>query len=604
MSRLQLGLSVLFLTAATSALAAGPKATSELRDDDGKRHTAALAFDGLLSTGWAEGDEGDGEGAKLSLSFPRATEVSSISIWPGNLSQGQRSLKEYGAPALVTVTLTVADPGEDGPPSRQVRIPDVRVAGPQRVDVPISGLATEVTIELTNVNGGRVYNHTFIAEVGVNFAKGESPAAVAETLAWAADDKNERSRERHKEAVVELFDAYRAAEEGDREALLTLVDQAGDGAPWLRSRVSTRVPDGYRMQALPPDEVSIDALLKLKDPNGIPGLQLAALRSTGKREAELASKAHYFEAYQELIGGPSPSQPWGSEGWGEGGLQTFGEPLQVQIDRYGEVLAADVGNNRVQRFGTDGRIRKAYGGAEPEIASSWIGSDRPWYVSGAAAGTKPGQFSTPLDVALIPGKEADGFAVLDAQRRVQVFDSEGRVLREWTLRTETPIEGGLGGQAYLVYAKKNLVAVWDNEVFVYDLAGEEKATFELERGVPSALEALKNGKLVALYGDEIEMISLDGFHHGNQAAGTLPEGFEAADMALDEKGRLWLLTDTGVLIKYKKPGKVEAQLQLEKSQLNQPRIAVREGLVVLGENNKLITIDAADLILKQEAASE
>ena len=39
---------------AAPALAGTPKASSELRDDDGKRHSASMAFDGRLQTGWAE----------------------------------------------------------------------------------------------------------------------------------------------------------------------------------------------------------------------------------------------------------------------------------------------------------------------------------------------------------------------------------------------------------------------------------------------------------------------------------------------------------------------------------------------------------------------
>src|SRR5688500_17221460 len=80
-------------------------ASSEGVGDDGAKYLAAHAFDGLLATGWAEGDAGDGVGAWLELRFDKPVDVASISIYPGFLGGSDREIREYGRPKLITVTL-------------------------------------------------------------------------------------------------------------------------------------------------------------------------------------------------------------------------------------------------------------------------------------------------------------------------------------------------------------------------------------------------------------------------------------------------------------------------------------------------------------------
>ena len=52
-----------------------------------------------------------------------------------------------------------------------------------------------------------------------------------------------------------------------RRAPLSRASCSLDGAPFLRRQVQSLVPMGYRVQALQPDTVAIEALLKLKDSN-------------------------------------------------------------------------------------------------------------------------------------------------------------------------------------------------------------------------------------------------------------------------------------------------------------------------------------------------
>ena len=74
--------------AATAGRAA---ASSTLVDDEGVRHLPRLAMDGLMATGWGEGDDEDGTWLEIDLG--KNHDVKEVSIWPGNLSEGKKSFK-------------------------------------------------------------------------------------------------------------------------------------------------------------------------------------------------------------------------------------------------------------------------------------------------------------------------------------------------------------------------------------------------------------------------------------------------------------------------------------------------------------------------------
>ena len=211
---------------------------------------------------------------------------------------------------------------------------------------------------------------------------------------------------------MELFTKVRAAEFGDRDSLGELMDRAGDGPPYLRRQLS-RVPAGYRVQALPPDPDAIEALQKLEDANAIPAFEMAALRSAGNTQKRYELMTEYFYALQELIGGGNRNIPfWGQEGWEPGAFRSFGEPMGIEADQYGDLYIADIGNHRLQRFTSQGRHDRLWG-SEPAIANVWFQGKRRYHVSGAAPGEKPGEFVNPVAIDMIPGKDNDGFVVLD-----------------------------------------------------------------------------------------------------------------------------------------------------------------------------------------------
>ena len=118
----------------TLAQAATPKASSEAVSQEHGARKAALAFDGLLSTSWAEGATGNGEGEWLELPLDRPIDVTSVSIWPGDLSGRDWTIRETPRPHLATLTIDV---GGDQPVEQEIRLDDPAVAGPLRVDIPI-----------------------------------------------------------------------------------------------------------------------------------------------------------------------------------------------------------------------------------------------------------------------------------------------------------------------------------------------------------------------------------------------------------------------------------------------------------------------------------
>lgn len=95
---------------------------------------------------------------------------------------------------------------------------------------------------------------------------------------------------------------------------------------------------------------------------------------------------------------------WGGPGSGDG---QFNYPLGIAADGAGNVYVVDAGNNRIQKFASDGTYLTQWGGS----------------------GTGNGQFTSPAGV----GVSADGVVyVTDAEsHRVQRFDSSGAYLGQW-----------------------------------------------------------------------------------------------------------------------------------------------------------------------------
>jgi hypothetical protein len=571
-----------------ASLAHARPAASSVGEDEGGKHPAEDALDGLLATGWAEGEPGKGDGAWWEFDLPAATKIESVSLWPGNLSEGKKSFREYGRPKLIKLYV-------DGQPQGEaIRLLDEM----QRKDIPLDVSGKKLRVEIVEAYEGAVFGTTHLAEVAINFTEGERTKAVEKVNAWRTSKEGEKLQVKHDADVVAAFDAHMADSDEDT-GIGFLMDAAGEGAPFLRKKVSSLVGEGYRAAALVPDDKAMEALLKLKDPNGIPGLELAALRAIGKEQKQIRSNVEYFYAYADLLGGGRRNiKAWGESGWEPGALRSFGEPLAVEIDRFGQVWVSDTANNRLQRFTQDGISDKQWG-AQKDVTEAWFTGRRTWYAAGANASEEAGSFVNTVDVALIPGKEDDRFAVLDARGRVQVFSPEGNLLIGWTVRTDNQMQDKVGGEGYLAWLpkKKALVAFVGDEAVAYALDGKQDSQelfrWEVEDGTPNAVEVGKDGRLYMTFGSDVIAYNTDGFRYGKVFGDEiLGEGFEDVDLTVDEEGRLWALTDTGWVFNFKKPGKLEWKVQISEVELIRPRFAVSQGLVFYTDRDRVVKVDA------------
>ncbi len=559
-----------------SALA-GTSATSTKKDAP-----TSFAVDGQLQTSWMEDASGHGANETFTLSLHKTMEIKTLSIWPGNLSNGSRSFKQYARPKLVRV---LVDGKETGEP---VRLTD----NMRRFDIDVNTTGRKVEIVVDEVFEGMVYSDMAIAEIAINFPDKEEGKRMEQ---WIASKDGTRRTEQFVEELNVAYNNCKTADFGDKESFDKIGQAAADGSPLYQQKVKAYVPDGFRIQSLPSDPVAQKALRKLKDPNGVPYLELAALRSFGKEQRLIQADAEYLLAYGDLIGGPNRNVAfWGEAGWSVGELQSFGEPLPLEVNRFGEIYVADIGNNRIQLYNDDGHSIRQWGGAKPAVTNAWYSRNRAYYASGAEPGRKAGQFTNPVDVTLIPEKEVDGFATLDANGRVQLFDAEGRVLISWTATPSYAPEGGLGGTAYIGYLPKRdlICTILQDEGVCFNRDAEELHRWEIEDGTPNAVEVLPNDKILMAFGDKIVAYTFDGFRDRViMDAKVLGDGFESLDMTLDENNKLWILTDRGTAFKFKRPGKVEFSIQAIDRAIRYPRIAVIEDILYITSDDQIEVVD-------------
>lgn len=582
---------MLFIPAAFAA----STASSFVTDDAGK-HTVDLAVDGLLWTGWAEGAMGHGDGAWIEVDLGTKTRLEAVSFWPGNLREGKKSYREYARPKLVKIYVDGAQQGE------AVRLQDEM----QRVDVAVDVTGQKVKIEVVEVFEGMVFADLYISEVAVNFTEGERAKAVDKVKTWIASKDGQAVHKKYEEQVLAAYEAHKA-DSDEQEQLRFLMEAAGDGPEYLQKKVTTLVPVGYRAAAVEPDDMAMQAIRKLKDPNGIPGLEMAQLRALGKKQREIKDIIEYFYAWQDLqSGGRRNIDAWGQRGWEVGALQSFGEPLAIELDQFGNVMVADTGNNRVQRYTPKGVSDRQWG-AEKDVVQWWFGGKRTWYAAGAAAKDEGAAFLNPVDVELIREKDGDRMIVLDAANRVQVYDTEGSPVIGWKVNTEAEIEPKVGGEGYLAWiaAKKELVVILGKHAFRYNLEAEELGRFEIKDGTPNAVEVGKDGKIHMVFSGSVVTWNADGFRYGTTVdRKLLDDGFEDMDITADEKGNLWLLTDLGWVYSLKSNGKLDWKVKASEVELQHPRFAVYQGQALITDRDRILPVDVLQMHVDEEEAKK
>ncbi|MCB9678818.1 MAG: hypothetical protein H6737_27185, partial [Alphaproteobacteria bacterium] len=179
----------------------------------------------------------------------------------------------------------------------------------------------------------------------------------------------------------------------------------------------------------------------------------------------------------------------------------------------------------------------------------------------------------------------------------------GAVTKSWSLGVTEPVSAGVGGEAHIALAGKKVVAVWGNEAYVYDLEGTELGKFEIEDGVPGGIVGFKNGKIGFVTGEGLVLYSADGFRHGEILKKTVPEGFENWDVFLDEKGKLWVVTDHGYAIKYKKPGSVDFMVEFTDHSLAFPRADAYQDVLFVTDRDSILKVDALEAKAKADVGA-
>lgn len=522
-------------------------------------------------------------------------QIDTLSIWPGNLSEGAKSYREYARPRTLRVVVDGEVVGGDQRVQDEI----------QRFDAKVGRTGRKIRVEVVDVYEGIVFQDLGIAEIAVNYPDNSLATKLDQ---WMASADAGKRAEVYNASIDEAYARHKSAEFGDSDALALISDSVADGPEFLRPYIQKLVPAGYRAQAVRSGARAQKAIRKLLDPNGIPALELAALRAMDRDQAELKDLVERFYAYQELKGGPSRNVGyWGAPGWAPGQLKGLGEPLAIEADRYGGVWVADTGNNRVQKWSEEGKPEKVWG-PPPDISAAWFQKGRKWYVSGSASGEEAGQWTNPVDVEIIPGKLSDGFAALDALGRIQVFDGDGRPVIGWKVETKLAAVPGIGGSAYLEYDPKSghLIAIIEEQAVVYTLDSEEVGRFEIKDGTPNAAEIDAKGRLLLAFGDEvIAFNAADGFRYGKViGSDILGQGFEDMDLAMDEEKRLWVLTDTGWAFRFKKPGKLEQKTKVIERPIQRPRFAVHKGVIFLTSDDRIERIDVVQVRLDQAQAEK
>jgi hypothetical protein len=131
------------------------------------------------------------------------------------------------------------------------------------------------------------------------------------------------------------------------------------------------------------------------------------------------------------------------------------------------------------------------------------------------------------------------------------------------------------------------------------------ARWEIPDGTPNSVEVLKNDKILMAFGDEIVQYNYDGFRDRvvmtNQVLG---DGFESLDMTLDEDNKLWVLTDRGDAIKFKRPGKIDFKIHAIDRTIRYPRIAVIDDILYITSDNQIEVVDIRQLQLDLAAAED
>lgn len=550
------------------------------------------AFDGLLHTSWAEDAPGLGAGEWIEVDLGVEVAIQSVSVWGGHFA-GTEDWNARGRVAEMTIT------GKDAKGAEVVDRSAEFGDRFQRKDIPLDAAAVR-TLRFTadEVHEGAVFADLHISEIAFDFDRKSDPAWMDGIN--TAIDKDKKLRDLPGLARQQLEAAFAACKAGeDYSTNFKLVAwYAVHGPEYLVDLVQKHVPLGHRLKVLQFNEEAFELLGKLRDANAITYLEIAA---AGARKASdhdwLMETVAFFKAYQDMIRSPRASIPnWGTEGMEKGALMSRGEPISISTDSFGNIWAADVGNNRVQRFSPAGTVDLVIGSEQRDIVKNWFGDESVPYASGSAAGKEQGRFQQPVFVCV---GNYNNVMVIDAEMRVQVFDEEGAFQAEWILDTPwRPRAGNGNGTPIITWLDDDFYVIVQDEVLVYTATGELKHRYNLEGGVVQAGVIAAGGKLLVRHIGSQEITEYkpeDGFRQGAWLRKPIEDdGSEDWDMATDADDNVYVVTDAGNILKWNKKGKFLRKIRAFENPRNVPRIAVFDTLIYVSAKGEITRIVQED----------
>ena len=563
--RLLCGTLVLMFVA-TTASAKAPRvrvqASSSYEDGETDRGPE-MAFDGRIDTSWSEGQAGAGIDEWIEIDLGRMTDVGTVSIWAGDFSDGTKRFGEQNRLKVAEIVFV----SEEGAETRNLEFGDRFTRHELRIGKPIRKLKVSVK----EVYQGSIFDNSHIAEIALDY-----PTRLGEGTVKL--DKWMEGKEHGELAaayVLARSDAYAGCKAGEEYSrnFKFLARAAVHGPLHIDEKVQELVPPGYRASFLQFDEEAIEKVQRLKDVNAIPYLETALARATGDDVYWIEDLVKAFRAHEILISSRRHNIPaWGTTGLEVGALNGRSEPVSMDVNSAGGVVVADVGNNRVQWFTTDGRSEKLIG-KEPGIAWSWFGEEGDPYATGAAPGDGAGEFEQPVYAAV---GNYDVLAVIDSTLRVQTFDEEGNAKGDWVIPSSFGVHPGRGcATPIITWWGDVFYFLLGREVWGYSPAGDQQVKFEVADQIQAGV--VLDGKLLVRHesNEVIEYALVDGFQQGKWLKKPVDEdGSEDWDMATDADDNLYIATDAGWLYTYNKRGKFLRKLQMFGNPKDRMRIAV------------------------------
>lgn len=565
---------------------AGPVAPKFNASSAQGSHGAASAFDGLLSTAWVEDKPGQGVGEWLEVDLGADTAVRTVTVWGGHFGS-RDDWRDHHRVAEVTLSGT----GPEGAWKVGAVLGDRFASKTIAVDKTTRTL--RVTVD--RAYDGAVRDELHIAEIAFDFD--EKPDPAWEEAIGKAVAKSKTTRDLPTQWPAALDAAYAAckARESYNKNFEIIGLAAVRGPEWRLPFVQQLVPVGRRLSALQFDEAAVEMLGRLKDPNAIAYLEVAAAGARREKDRQwLEESVRVFAAYAELMRAPRTSVPnWGSTGMEKGAFRGRGEPLALATDSQGNVWVADTGNNRVQRLTAAGSPDLVIGGAEKGVATRWFGEEGEPYATAAMPGAGPTEFQQPIDLDV---GNYDILAVVDADLRVRTFNADGTPKAQWELPSVWRPTAGQGVSSPIVTWKgDDFYFIVRDEVFVYTADGAQKASFHLEGGPAQSAVIGAGGKLLVRHAGEkslTEYKAEDGFKLGAWIKKGLPDdGAEDWDLCSDADDSVYIVTDAGFVYKFNKKGKFIKQYQVFENAKDLVRVAAFSNLILVSAKDAIARVE-------------